>query len=239
MAHLIALIPARSGSKRIVAKNVRPLSGHPLLAYTICAARESGVFDRVIVSTDSEDTAALARTYGAEIPFLRPAELAGDLSPDIEWVNHALERVECDAFSILRPTSPFRLPATIQRAVRQFLASNGADSLRAVQKATEHPGKMWVKRGDLIVPLLPFASNGTRWQSTPYQGLPQVLVQNASLEIAWARIPKETMTIEGDAVSPFMTEGYEGYDLNDEIDWVVAEHLVTSKKAELPRVTRA
>ena len=86
----IALIPARAGSKRVVHKNILRLAGHPLIAYTICAARASGVFDRVVVSTDSEDYAAVARHYGAETPFIRPPALAGDTSPDIEWVKHSL-----------------------------------------------------------------------------------------------------------------------------------------------------
>src|SRR5262245_57387498 len=87
---VVALIPARQGSKRVPGKNVRALAGHPVLAYTIAPAIESGVFQSVIVSTDSEEVAAIARHYGAEVPFLRPAALAGDTSPDIEWVEFTL-----------------------------------------------------------------------------------------------------------------------------------------------------
>jgi hypothetical protein len=87
----VALIPARSGSKRVKAKNIRVLNGHPLLAYTLNAAQSSGVFDAVVVSTDSEVVAEVARHYGGEVPFLRPAAFAGDLSPDIEWVRCTLK----------------------------------------------------------------------------------------------------------------------------------------------------
>src|ERR1044071_59827 len=90
MPSAIALIPARQGSKRVPGKNTRVLNGHPTLAYTIAPAIESGVFDAVIVSTDSEETAAIARHYGAEVPFLRPAAMAGDTSPDIEWLQDPL-----------------------------------------------------------------------------------------------------------------------------------------------------
>src|SRR5471030_1751336 len=112
MPSAVALIPARQGSKRVPGKNVRLLQGHPMLAYTIAAAIESGVFGAVIVSTDSEDTAAIARHYGADVPFLRPAEFAGDLSPDIEWVDYTMAELKrlgrsWEAFSLLRPTSPF------------------------------------------------------------------------------------------------------------------------------------
>ena len=123
----MALIPARQGSKRVPGKNVRRLGAHPVLAYTVAPALDSGVFDAVIVSTDSEETAAIARHYGAEVPFLRPAQFAGDTSPDIEWVEYTLAELRrqgrtWDAFSLLRPTSPFRSAATIQRAWTRFVA---------------------------------------------------------------------------------------------------------------------
>jgi CMP-N,N'-diacetyllegionaminic acid synthase len=123
---VVALIPARSGSKRVVDKNIRPLAGHPVMAYTIAAAKQSGIFAAIVVSTDSEQYAEIARKYGAEAPFLRPVEMAGDISPDIDWLEHALNKLrgqgrEFDCFSILRPTSPFRSPETIRRAWNEFL----------------------------------------------------------------------------------------------------------------------
>jgi CMP-N-acetylneuraminic acid synthetase len=131
----VALIPARQGSKRVPGKNIRPLRGHPTIAYTIAPAIESGVFDAVIVSTDSDETAAIARHYGAEVPFLRPAQFASDTSPDIEWIEYTLTELArrgrtWDAFSLLRPTSPFRTADTIRRAWMLFTSQNGADSLR-------------------------------------------------------------------------------------------------------------
>lgn len=179
---IVALIPARSGSKRVPDKNIRPLAGHPAIAYTIAAARQSGIFSAVVVSTDSEQYAEVARKYGAEVPFLRPMELAGTLSSDIEWIEHALHRLKemdrsYDCFSILRPTSPFRLPETIQRAWQEFLSETGVDSLRAVEKCRQHPGKMWVVRGKRMTPLLPFEQAGQPWHSTPYQALPEVYAQ--------------------------------------------------------------
>ncbi len=237
----IALIPARSGSKRVADKNIRPLAGHPVIAYTIAAALQSGVFSAVVVSTDSEQYAEIARKYGAEVPFLRPAELAGDLSPDIEWVEHALVELQrmgrtYDCFSILRPTSPFRLPETIRRAWNAFLAEDGVDSLRAVEKCHEHPGKMWVVRGRRMFPLLPFGPVALPWHSTPYQALPEIYVQNASLEIAWTRVVFEGHTIAGEVVMPFFTEGYEGFDVNRPYDWQLAEELVKIGQAKLPQI---
>ena len=238
----VALIPARAGSKRVSGKNVRPLAGHPLLAYTICAAKESGAFDAVVVSTDSPQYADIARHYGAEVTGLRPARLAQDLSPDIEWVEHQLRELErsgrCfDVFSILRPTSPFRLPETIRRAWSQFSTGIGVDSLRAVEKCTQHPGKMWVIRDDRLLPLLPLSPAEQPWHSTPYQALPEVYVQNASLEIAWSRLVFEQHTIAGTVIMPFVTVGYEGFDVNNPFDWRLAEELVSSGPAVLPTVT--
>src|SRR5688572_23002259 len=237
----VAFIPARLGSKRVPGKNIRALAGHPALAYTIAPAIESGVFSSVIVSTDSEDVAAIARHYGAEVPFLRPAAFAGDTSPDIEWLEHLLTELRAagrssDAFSILRPTSPFRSAATIRRALDGFTSQAGADSLRAVEKCTQHPGKMWVIRGDRLLPLLPFGPAEQPWHSTPYQALPLVYVQNASLEMAWTRVVFERRTIAGDVVVPFLTEGHEGFDINDSYDWMVAERLIADGTAVLPAV---
>ena len=150
-----------------------------------------------------------------------------------------------DAFSLLRPTSPFRSAATIRRAWDQFLAAEGADSLRAVEKCAQHPGKMWVVQGARMVPLLPPGARGalgdvgptsSPWHSTPYQALPAVYVQNASLEMAWTRVVLEGGTIAGDVLAPFFTEGYEGFDINDPTDWMVAERLLADGAARLPAV---
>ena len=240
----VAFIPARLGSKRVPGKNIRALAGHPTLAYTIAPAIESGVFSSVIVSTDSEEIATIARHYGAEVPFLRPAAFAGDTSPDIEWLEHILTELRAagrswDAFSILRPTSPFRSAAMIRRAFDGFTSQAGADSLRAVEKCTQHPGKMWVIRGDRLLPLLPFGPADQPWHSTPYQALPLVYVQNASLEIAWTRVVFERRTIAGDTIVPFVTEGHEGFDINDPSDWIVAERLIADGAAVLPRVPQS
>jgi CMP-N-acetylneuraminic acid synthetase len=242
--NIVALIPARAGSKRVAHKNIRPLAGHPLIAYTIAAALGSVIFKDVIVSTDSEHYAEIVKYYGAQVPFLRPAELAGDQSPDIEWLDYTLARLQesgrsYDCFSILRPTSPFRLPETIQRAWSEFSTQEGADSLRAVEKCSQHPGKMWVVRGRRMMPLLPLGPAGQPWHSSQYPSLPEVYVQNASLEIAWSRVIFEERTIAGNVVMPFFTVDYEGFDVNSEYDWQLAEHLVQEGDAKLPPISQS
>jgi len=238
---VVALIPARMGSKRVPGKNVRPLDGHPMIAYTIAPALASGVFDAVVVSTDSEDIAAIARHYGANVPFLRPAAMAGDTSPDIEWVEFTVNTLAetgkvYDCFSLLRPTSPFRTPETIKRAWKTFLEDPSADSLRAVEQCTQHPAKMWVVRGNRLLPLMPFGPADQPWHSSQYQSLPPVYAQNASLEIAWTRVVREGRTIAGESIVPFFTDEMEGFDINNRHDWILAEQLLKAGEAKLPEV---
>jgi N-acylneuraminate cytidylyltransferase len=222
-------------------KNIKLLAGHPLIAYSIAAAQQSGIFAAVIVSTDSIQYVDLAKHYGAESPYLRPPEMSGDVSPDIEWVSYTLERLRAegrhfDCFSILRPTSPFRHGPTITRAWKRFLGEDGVDSLRAVEKCKQHPGKMWVVRGQRMTPLLPLSPAEQPWHSSQYQSLPEVYVQNASLEIAWSRVVFDEGTIAGNVQMPFFTEGYEGFDLNYPEDWNRAEEIVRNGLADLPPI---
>lgn len=237
----VALIPARSGSKRVPDKNIRNLRGHPLLAYAIRSAIDSGVFEAVICATDSEDYAAIARHYGAQTPFLRPSEISGDKSPDIEWVQWILSELKSrgshfEAYSILRPTSPFRSVETIQRAAALFFNDHKADSLRAVEKCRQHPGKMWAVKANRMSPLLPFTNEGVPWHSCQYAALPEIYVQNASLEIAWTSVPLERHSIAGDIIIPFISQGLEGFDINDPEDWIMAEHYLDQGAAKLPLI---
>lgn len=240
-SRIVGLIPARAGSKRVPNKNVLQLQGHPLLAYTISAALDSGVFEKVIVSTDSDEYAQIALHYGAEVPFLRPNSLAQDSSADIGWVAHALENLaligyEFEIFSILRPTSPFRNASTIRRAYEEFSSRTDIDSIRAVELCSQHPGKMWQIKGDHLVPLLSVQPDGIDWFSSPTQSLPEVWVQNASLEIAFSRCVLESESISGSRIAPFKTVFPEGIDINSEFDFAKAKMVVDEGLFSLPEV---
>jgi CMP-N,N'-diacetyllegionaminic acid synthase len=238
----VALIPARSGSQRVPGKNIRDLAGHPLIAYTIGAARLCSAFNAVVVSTDSSAIAEVAERYGAEVPELRPAELASATSPDIDWVEHMIGVLGAsgrsfDAFSILRPTSPFRLPATIKLALQRLVQLNDrVDSIRAVRPCREHPGKMWVIESELMHPLLEQPA-GVPYHSRQYQDLPQVYVQSSSLEVAWSRVVTRTRSISGSRVAPFLTDGAEGFSIDYPDDWARAEEMLRNGHARLPKVT--
>lgn len=211
------------------------------MAYTIAAARRSEIFSAVVVSTDSGHYSEIAQYYGAEVPFLRPSEFSRDLSPDIEWVEYTLTKLReqgrnFDCFSLLRPTSPFRMANTIRRAWREFTAERGIDSLRAVEKCKQHPGKMWIVRGTRMLPLLPLGPATQPWHSSQYPSLPEVYVQNASLEMARTGVVFEERSISGTVLMPFFTKGWEGFDLNQPYDWRLAEQLIQEGEATLPAI---
>jgi galactonate dehydratase len=237
----VAFVPARSGSERVRHKNVRPLAGHPLLAYAIETARRSDCFERIVVSTDSEEIADVARWYGADVPFLRPAEYATSTSPDIEWLAYTLEHLEerYDLFALIRATNPFRGPEVVRRGLARLLEIPEADSIRAVELVKQHPGKMWeLDEGERTMrPLLDQSHLDIAWHEGQYPALPAVYVQNSALEIAWTRV-LASGTKDGNVVAPFLTRGYEGLNIDDEEDWQRAEQLLASGKASVPEVGR-
>lgn len=227
----VALIPCRSGSKRVLNKNIYPLNGVPLLAYSIQAAKDSGIFDGIYASSDSQEIGQIGEQYGAKFIHC-PLEIAHkDLDADIKWVRHALAAVKCDVFSILRPTSPFRTGKTIQRAWQEFNRFP-TDSLRAVEKCKQHPYKMWIVDEGWLVPLLDESAESQCF-NTPYQTLPEVYVQNASLEISYSKNVYERDSISGQNIRAFYTEGYEGFDINELMDMRMAEYVI-GQGVEMP-----
>lgn len=236
---MICLIPARKGSKRIPSKNTKLLAGHPLIVYTIAVAVESGVFDRVLVCSDDEDVAAVAGRFDVDYVC---RETVPDDQPDVVWVTQAIQCLEKRpwSFCILRPTSPFRTVEMLKEAKAEFDSSClSSDSLRAVEPCAQHPGKMWTWEGTSypIKPLLPNKrEDGTPWHSSPTQSLPTYWVQNSSLEMAWTANVEVHGTIAGRKVSPFFTEGYEGFSIDYERDWREAEYLIASGAAVLPEI---
>jgi N-acylneuraminate cytidylyltransferase len=164
--------------------------------------------------------------------------MATATSPDVEWVGHALGELASagrrpDAFAILRPTSPFRPAATIRRAVDALLARPDADSLRAVELCRQHPGKMWTLEDEWLRPLLP-QPDGVPWHSRPYQDLPEVYVQNSSLEVAWTRVVEEQDAIAGRHVLALHTGPVEGFSIDYPEDWETAERLAA--EGHLPAI---
>ena len=162
--------------------------------------------------------------------------LNGWSTPYVDFKRMAATMI---ASAFCDPPAPFGLPETIKRAWQAFLAGEGADSLRAVEKCKQHPGKMWVVRGNRMVPLLPLTPPEQPWHSSQYQSLPEVYAQNASLEIAWTKVVFEGRTIAGNVLMPFFTKDYEGFDVNSAYDWNLAEHLIDSGQAGLPSISQS
>ena len=215
---VLAIIPARGGSKSIPYKNIYPILGKPLLAYTIEAARKSRLINRVIVSTDDTKIAAVAKKYGAEVPFMRPAELGQDHTPDLPVFQHALswlkkhQNYKPDFIVHLWPTSPLRKPEDIDEAIRLFKKHPKADSLRSVMIAPETPFKMWkIDKGPHLFPILAkeypslFSKNQKIHPSTlPRQILPKIYMQTGYLAvIRYGTIMKKN-SMCGKNIIPFL-----------------------------------
>jgi len=242
---IVALIPARAGSKRIPGKNTKLLAGQPLIAYTIAAAQQSGIFAQVIVCSDDADVISEAIERRARYRWRDPVP---DDQPDIVWVRDVLAQLPDDremdgppdAFAILRPTSPFRTAGTIRHAWEVFRDHQPVDSLRAVRFVTEHPAKMWVLTlGSRMVPLLPFhhlADPLVPWHSSPTQSIPipRPVVQTGALEIAWTRTVIEQQSISGSSVLSYFMPVHEDLDLNTEADWDEAVRLILDENVPLP-----
>lgn len=238
MTSVVALIPARANSKRFPGKNTRKLGDHPLIAYTIAAAQRAGIFDKILVCSDSKAIIGLAHEYKVE-SHLRAA--SGDGEADIDWVQPLLEDMDppYDAFAILRPTSPFRTAESIRWAWQMFTMARQFDSLRAVTPAAQHPAKMWriVDDGHMrtLQPLL-LQPAGTPWHSSPTQSLPTVYVQTGGLEIAWTDTVRRTYSIAGDRVLALEMSWPESLDINTEHDWWTAERAIHDGRASLPDI---
>lgn len=233
-----AFIPARAGSKRVPGKNLKELSGHPLIAYSIVSALESNIFRDVYVSTDGKKTAEVAEKYGAKVIF-RPSELSGDRSLDVEWLSHALHFIPKmpQYFAILRPTNPFRQPETIKRAWNCIKNDQYADSLRAIRQVKEHPGKMWTLEGKYISPLMNYPPvNGHYSYNSPTQALPPVYVQSAALEMGLVRNVEICRSVSGMKIIPFFINEYEDFDINTPLDMIMAKLLVKTGVIKLPQV---
>lgn len=206
---ILALIPARGGSKSIPRKNLLPLNGKPLLAYSIEQALASQLITRIVVSTDDEEIADVARSFGADVPFMRPAEFAQDHSTDLDVFRHALATLRdrdgylCDAVVHLRPTGPVRRVPRIDEAITAFINHPDADALRSVTTPVQTPYKMWSIEGDYLEPLLTI--DGVREPyCMPRQGLPPVYWQNGYIDIIRPRVILEDALMCGRRIIPFV-----------------------------------
>ncbi len=230
---VLALIPARGGSKSIPRKNILPFAGHPLIAYSIAAALAADTVTRVIVSTDDEEIAAIARSYSAETPFLRPEKLSRDDTPDLPVFQHALEWLadhedyHPEIIVQLRPTSPLRRVQHIDHSVYRLVEHPEADAVRTVCIPFQNPFKMWrIAQDGFMVPLI--EGNLPEAYNLPRQVLPEVYWQTGYVDATWADtfLTKESMT--GERILPLIIDSADWIDIDSPDDWRRAERLFES-----------
>jgi CMP-N,N'-diacetyllegionaminic acid synthase len=221
---VLAVVPARGGSKRLPRKNVLPLGGKPLIAWTLDAAVASGVFVDVLVSTDDTEIADISRRCGAQVPWLRPAELATDIATSSDVLRHALTQYESrhrpvDAVMLLQPTSPFRSTRSIRAAVEQYLAQPAHTALVSVSRPATHPAWCFSVDGTQLVPI-----QGWDVLALRSQDLPPVYALNGAIYL----FPSEQVRSGGLLLTPqmqafVMDDPVEPHDIDTEADWRVAE----------------
>jgi N-acylneuraminate cytidylyltransferase len=230
---VLALIPARGGSKSIPRKNIRPLAGFPLIAYSIAAGLAAETVDRVIVSTDDDEIARVAREFGAETPFIRPSSLARDDTPDLPVFEHALawlaenEGYQPQIVVQLRPTSPFRRTWHVDQAVLRLIERPEADAVRTVCMPFQNPFKMW--KIDPLGFLQPLVDIGIpEAYNLPRQVLPDVYWQTGYVDAVWSEtiLVKHSMT--GELILPLVIGAEEWVDIDSPDDWRRAERLLES-----------
>lgn len=235
MSQVLTLIPARGGSKSIPRKNIRPFAGHPLIAYSIAAGLCAETVTRVIVSTDDDEIAAVARRYGAETPFLRPDEYSQDNTPDLPVFQHALNWLEehesyrPEIVVHLRPTSPFRRVSHIDEAVYRLMARPEADAVRTVCVPFQNPFKMWrIEPDGFMRPLGVELGISHEPYNQPRQMLPEVYWQTGYVDVAWSDtiLVKDSMT--GERILPLIIDPSQWIDIDSADDWRRAERLLES-----------
>jgi N-acylneuraminate cytidylyltransferase len=229
---VLAVIPARGGSKGIPRKNIRSFAGHPLIAWSIAAARQCRLVTRVIVSTDDEEIADVARRFGAETPFLRPADLAQDLTTDYPVFEHALawlkenEGYVPDLVVQLRPTSPIRPVDLLEQSIQLMLDHPEADSVRGVIPSGQNPYKMWrIDENNRMQPLLQVPGVSEPFNS-PRQQLPQTYWQTGHIDVIRAATITGQHSLSGKVILPYVLDPVYAVDIDGPRDWQRAEWLV-------------
>ncbi len=235
---ILSIIPARGGSKSIPRKNIKPLLGKPLIGWIIEASKKSKLLTRTIVSTDDKEIAEVAKTFGAEVPFLRPKKISGDLATDMEFLEHALdwlkenENYEPDIILRLSPTSPMNTPEYIDEAIQKLIDTPEVDAVRPVTEVSYHPYKMWkIKEGDeCMEPFLPKSiTSFDEPYNLPRQLFPKPYTQTGAMDIMRLKTIRELKSTSGKKLSYIFVKPEDTVDIDNPIDFEIAEILLKKK----------
>ena len=236
MVAAIAIIPARGGSKGILKKNIALLAGKPLIAYSIEDSINCPQIKRTLVSTDDPEIADVARHYGAEVPFMRPSELAQDETPDLPVFSHALEWLLTQENALpdlvvhLRPTTPLRPSGAIERGIQMILEDSQADCVRSISRSTQIPHKMWQIRGKYMKPFIQLGNEES--YNMPRQKLPKVFSHDGVVDVIRVSTILEKKTLTGSRVLPLRIEdSFFSVDIDEPIDLIMAEVFLKYNKA--------
>lgn len=232
---VLAIIPARGGSKGIPRKNIVMLGGQPVIAWAIQAGVQARLVDRVIVSTDDQEIADVARQYGGEVPFLRPAELAADDTPDLPVFQHAVRWLEehegfrPEIIVNLRPSSPLRRSQHVDAAI-QLLLDTGADSAKSVCLARQHPHKMWRLRGSTLHSFQRTRMRLARGPDVARADLEPIYWQNGVVDVMRRELLMERNMTIGGVVAGLVTDPEDSVDLDGPLDLLVAQALIERRR---------
>lgn len=233
---ILGIIPARGGSKGIPRKNVKLLGDRPLLAYTVEAAKHSKLLSRIILSTDDPEIQEIGRALGLEVPFLRPAELASDKSPAIDYIHHALNWFEMeneffDAVCILQPSTPFRSLSLIDKAAEKFISS-GADCLFTAIPVPHEYNPHWVFESDNSGHLR--IATGEKSIITRRQELPPAYIRDGALYFTKTEVIAKKKSIYGDKIAFLENQTDYLVNLDTPADWEKAVEIVALLQGKLP-----
>jgi CMP-N-acetylneuraminic acid synthetase len=239
---ILAILPARGGSKGIPRKNIKLLAGEPLIAYSIRAAQESKHISRTIVSTEDEEIRHVALRYGAEVPFVRPAALADDHAVDLDVFQHCLKWLDDnqsyrpEIVVQLRPTAPLRTTARIDEAIDLFLEAPSVDCVRTVRLSPQHPLKMWRVVDGYLTPFVPVSvSCFEEPYNMPRQDLGTAYVQNGSIDVIRTTVITEGNSMSGSRIRPLIMTDEESVNIDSPTDWEMAELLMQRRNAAAGR----
>lgn len=235
---ILGIIPARGGSKGIPGKNIKLLAGSPLIAWTIAEAKKSKYITRLIVSTDDGTIAAVARDCGAEVPFLRPADISKDLSPDIEFIEHALvhlkekENFVPEIILRLPPTSPLRTAEDIDKGIETLLSDPDADASRPIMEAPKHPYKLWKIGEDkkYLEPFLPKSFTGFEEpHNLPRQLFPKVYMHTGAMDVVRRSTIENLRSTSGRKLAYFFMTPEHSINIDHPLDFEIAEVLMEKR----------
>lgn len=234
---VLGIIQARGGSKSIPKKNIKELAGKPLIAWTIEEAKKSKAITRLIVSTDDKEIAEISRSYGAEVPFIRPTEFATDQAKSIGVLKHALkwladnEKYNPDAVVQLKPTNPLRRVEHIDKCLEVFFNSPNIDAVITITKSPAHPLKSWKFTGEFLEPFVPEKVYGIKEAAKmPRQTLPEAYVNNSCVHVINPKTILEKNSSIGTKVKGVVLSREDSINIDDKLDFKIAQILIKERK---------